>query len=205
MNLQRIKKELINVTKLLIQTPSFSGQEKDVADILVCKMKQLQYDEVIIDDIGNVIGIIKGKNHKASILFTTHMDHVPPGERAEWLFDPFQGVIEGDYIYGCGAADAKGALATQLFIKLILKNVHEHGDIFVAFTVGEEVGGFGSQYLIKNADLPPPRFAIIGEPSNNELRNGHRGRAIVKILLKGKRTHSSRCLPEENVFLFVRV
>ncbi len=41
---------------------------------------------------------------------------------------------------------------------------------------------------------------IVGEPSNNELRIGHRGRAIVKIAIKGKRTHTSRCLAEENVF-----
>ena len=33
---------------------------------------------------------------------------------------------------------------------------------------------------------------IVGEPSNNELRIGHRGRAIVKIAIKGKRTHTSK-------------
>jgi acetylornithine deacetylase/succinyl-diaminopimelate desuccinylase-like protein len=112
MNAQRIKKELITLTKLLIQTPSPSGHEKDVANIIAHEMKRLQYNEVIIDDIGNVIGIIKG-----DILFTTHMDHVPPGEREKWLFDPFEGVIEDDYIYGCGAADAKGPLVIQLLRK----------------------------------------------------------------------------------------
>lgn len=199
MTLRDIKKELIYLTKLLIQTPSFSGQESDIADILVHKMKEFKYDNVIIDDIGNVIGIIKGENTKAPILFTTHMDHVPPGERAKWFFDPFQGLIDGDYIYGCGAADAKGPLVTQLLIKCILNDIGKHGDILVAFTVGEEVGGFGSRYLVRHLDCLP-RFAIVGEPSGNELRNGHRGRAILNILVNGKRTHTSRCLPEENVF-----
>ena len=156
MNAQRIEKELITLTKLLIQTPSPSGHEKDVADIIAHEMKRLQYNEVIIDDIGNVIGIIKGESNKPSILFTTHMDHVPPGERGKWLFDPFEGVIEDGYIYGCGAADAKGPLVIQLLIKHVLKNIKGYGNILVAFTVGEEVGGFGSQYLLQYLDLSPP-------------------------------------------------
>jgi acetylornithine deacetylase/succinyl-diaminopimelate desuccinylase-like protein len=44
---------------------------------------------------------IEGSEEKKSLIFSIHMDTVPPGEIA-WTFDPFGGVEWDSWIQECG-------------------------------------------------------------------------------------------------------
>ena len=76
----------------LIRTPSFSGKEKDVIELIKTKMLKEGFDEVNIDGLGNVIGRI-GSGKKV-IAFDAHIDTVYQGEMSLWDFDPFTPKIE---------------------------------------------------------------------------------------------------------------
>ncbi len=184
--------EVVADCQEVIRIPSLSGQEKELADFLEGRMKELDYDEVRRDEVGNVIGKVEGDEKLSTVGFSAHMDHVSPGDESKWEFPPYSGARSGGYIHGRGASDTKGAIATQLYLPRLLDEAKtEHGDVYVVFVVLEEVGGFGSEQLDKS-DLD---YLILGEPTANELRIGHRGRIELELKVKGKSAHAS--VPEK--------
>ncbi|MEM2314930.1 MAG: M20/M25/M40 family metallo-hydrolase, partial [Candidatus Nezhaarchaeales archaeon] len=86
----------------LLKVYSPTGQEAELAKLLYLKMKELGF-EAHIDSVGNVIGELKG--HGPKVLLCGHMDTVPG-------FIPVR--IEDEEIWGRGAVDAKGPLATLI-------------------------------------------------------------------------------------------
>jgi len=183
--------DFISFCQALIQTPSLSGDEGRVARVIKEKMEELPYDDVWIDQVGNVIGLVKGAKDKPAICFTAHMDHVPPGEESDWEYPPYSGVIANGYIHGRGASDLKGPAATQVYIPALLKNSKvEHGDIYIIQVVHEETGGLGSMCLDKEIKEKID-YAINGEPTSNMIHIGHRGRLEIVVIFKGKSFHAS--------------
>ncbi|MEJ7761215.1 MAG: M20/M25/M40 family metallo-hydrolase [Thermomicrobiales bacterium] len=178
------------LARRLIQTPSPSGDERRAADLVIEAMRGLGYDDVWRDDAGNVIGHLRGAGSGARVQFNTHLDHVSPGDHALWARPPFGGVIEDGILYGRGASDLKGSMAAQIALVPALREagLTPRGDIFVVAVVLEEVGGFGSRHL---ATTLATDVAVVGEPSQNELRRGHRGRLFVRVTFTGLSTHAS--------------
>lgn len=179
--------EVIDFCRRLIRTPSPSGAEGEVAQIIQEEMKRLGYDEVWTDEVGNVIGLIRGKMRSPAVMFTTHMDHVDPGDETRWAFPPYGAEMRDGYIYGRGASDAKGAIATQIYLKALLEGPPP-SDIFMAYVVMEEVGGLGTRHLLTYLR---PDVVILGEPTGNELRIGHRGRMELIVEAHGRAAHAS--------------
>ena len=63
----------------MIRTPSLPGQEGEMANLVANEMRDLGYDEVRVDEVGNVLGRIKGRGDAPDIMFNTHLDHVDVG------------------------------------------------------------------------------------------------------------------------------
>ncbi len=103
--------ELIRFRQELILFPSPSGKGKGVANWVAFKMKELGYDEVVVDDWGNVVGKIQGEQDRAAIIFDGHMDVVPITDASAWHYDLYAAEIPNDKIYGRDASDMKGALS----------------------------------------------------------------------------------------------
>ena len=85
----------------MVNTPSVSGDERAVAELLVERMKGAGFDSAEVDAAGNAVGHLGSGERRVVLL--GHMDTVP-------------GVVpirrEGDLLYGRGSVDAKGPLAT---------------------------------------------------------------------------------------------
>ena len=60
--------------------------------------------------------------------------------------------------------------------------------IVVVAAAGEEVGGYGARHLVT---WLRPGLAIIGEPSANQLRRGHRGKFEIVVRFYGRSAHAS--------------
>lgn len=182
--------KFINDCRRVVQIPSESGNEKEVAAFFKSVMERLGYDEVWIDEVGNVIGRIKG-NGSASIMFQGHMDTVGVRDRQNWKFDPHGGTIDQDRIYGRGTSDMKCAIMAMVYgtADLIPKKKELNGDILVAGVVCEEEFEGVAQGRI--LDKVSPDLVIIGEASELNLKIGQRGRAEVVVETDGKSAHSS--------------
>jgi putative selenium metabolism hydrolase len=152
-------------------------------------MECLGYDEVWVDEVGNVIGCIAGAGGP-SLMLNGHMDHVDAGDPAHWSYPPYGGEIHDGELWGRGVADMKGALAAMVYAGGLVRSIKSspQGDLYVTAVVQEEVGGLGAQHLARN--LPVAR-AIVGEASGNELRRGHRGRIELIVHFEGRSVHAS--------------
>ena len=193
------KEEIVTLCQDLIRIPSLSGNEKEIADFLYERTFGLKYDVAWHDGAGNFIGRINGENRNAAgLLLVTHLDHVDPGDRQLWQHDPFGGEVVNGRIYGRGASDIKGALAAQMMAPTLLKALGKRParDVYVVATVFEETGGLGMRYLLANKDFQAD-CAIIGEPSGNEIRLGHRGRMTINVRCFGRAAHASA--PERGI------
>lgn len=185
------EKFLQNFLMELIETPSLSGEEREIAGRIKDKLVEIGVDKVEIDKYGNVIAMIRGKG-EAKVLFEGHMDHVPPGNIEAWEYPPYQAKIVDGYVYGRGAVDMKGPIASLITsIQEISKNEREI-NIQLAFVVHEEtVEGEAIKRVIEEGILDKPDIAIIIEPTNLNVAIGHRGRSLLKVKLKGKTAHAS--------------
>ncbi len=179
-----------DLARRLVQTPSPSGDESRAAGLVMEAMRGFGYDEVWDDEAGNVIGLLRGSGDGPRVQFNTHLDHVSPGDHALWARPPYDGVIDDGVLYGRGASDLKGSMAAQVALVPTLREagLTPRGDVFVVAVVLEEVGGFGSRHL---ATTLPTDVAVVGEPSQNEVRRGHRGRIFVRVTFTGLSTHAS--------------
>ncbi len=181
-------KEAVEFTAELVRTPSPSLCEINVARIVEQKMSQLGYDKVVVDDFGNVFGIIYGVESGPTVLLNSHMDTVVPDkENSNWEIPPYSGEVEGDKLYGLGSADCKSGIAVQVYSGYLLKRalLPLRGNLIVAATVSEENGlSLGVQHLITKtlADMKIKiDYAILGEPTDLGLFYGHDGWAEFKI------------------------
>lgn len=181
--------ELVNFTQQLVRIPSLPGQEDNAAAAVKAQMEHLGYDDIRIDEAGNVIGKINGGPGPA-ILLNGHMDHVDPGPAQGWPYPPFSGQIVDGELWGRASVDMKGPLACMLYAAGLLKplNLTPPGNVYVTAVVMEEIGGLGTEHL---AGRLQARAAICGEPSRNTLRRGHRGRVELEAVFPGRSAHAS--------------
>ena len=173
----------------LIRIPSLSGAEGELARRVVAEMEALGYDEVWTDELGSVVGVIKGGAGPA-VMLSAHLDMVAAGDPEEWEHPPFDGVIADGRLHGRGAMDIKGPLALQTHVGAAMKDTAA-GDVIVAHPVFEERGGWGMDHLTRPDGGLRPAAVIIGESTDGDIAIGHRGRAEIEITVRGLAGHAS--------------
>ena len=170
--------QLIEFCQEAVRIPSYSGQEKGVAEFMKRKMEEYGFDEVIIDKYGSVLGTINGKRPGKTILMDGHIDTVDVIDAPQWKHDPFGGEIVDGRIYGRGTSDMKGsdcAMITAAARYAEQTGKDFAGKICVSCTVHEECfEGVSSREITR---LAKPDFVIIGEATTTTVKRGQRGRA----------------------------
>ncbi|MGM8365795.1 YgeY family selenium metabolism-linked hydrolase [Virgibacillus sp. W0181] len=183
--------DVIAFTQELVQIQSYSNKEAEIAACIENKMKALDYDEVFIDSLGNVVGRI-GNGEKA-IMLDSHMDTVEVNNEQDWIVPPFSGEIVDGKLYGRGAVDMKSAIASSIYAAAAAKKLgYDKGKtIYVSCTVDEEFcDGENLKHLFSERQLKPD-FMVTCEPSNNKITLGHKGKAQMIIKTKGVSAHGA--------------
>jgi putative selenium metabolism hydrolase len=190
--------KLTKLCQELLRNPSVSGEEEKVVAAIKSNMLALGYDDVYIDDYGNVIGHIRGSKPGKKILFDGHIDTVPVPDDSKWTYAPFGGEIHDGKIYGRGASDMKGQTSAMIAAAAFFAedvNKDFEGDIYVAGVVHEEIfEGIAARAI---SDRVNPDYVVIGESSELNLKIGQRGRAEIVVETFGKPAHSAN--PEKGV------
>jgi putative selenium metabolism hydrolase len=181
----------------LVKTRSYSGQEKDAAELTLKLCRDAGIKDVRIDGLGNVIARVGSGPRILAI--DGHIDTVEVGDPAQWTRDPFSGVVEGEYLHGRGASDQKGGAASMITAARILQEMNYDGpfSVYFTFTVMEEdCDGMCWRYLIEEEKLVP-EFAVSTEPTSLGLYRGQRGRMEMELSFTGVSAHGSA--PERGV------
>lgn len=206
---------MVSFAQRLVQTPSISGTEKALADLDLAEMKKLGYDEVFRDDHGNVVGIVRGTIPGPTIMYNSHMDHVSPGDAANWEgYDPYGGKIDvcavdiqdktekeqAECIHGRGASDVKCGEAVQIYAggvlaKLKAKGFPVKGNFMFTGVVQEEPAEMvGMKHLVEKT-LPAKGLTydamVSSEATSLKLYCGHRGRVEMLATVYGRTSHGS--------------
>src|SRR6056297_3092625 len=189
--LKPLESELIEFAQGLVRIKSVTGEEGEAARFVRDKMVALDYDQVYIDEIGNVIGIIG--NGPRTVLFDSHLDTVQADKDSGWTVDPFGGEIRDGYLYGRGAVDMKSAVAATVYAGHAVKKLGIGRDkkIVVSISVMEESFDGEALYHICTKGGIQPDFTVICEPSNLKLALGHNGRAMLVVRTHGMSAHAS--------------
>lgn len=133
-----------------------------------------------------------GPQDKPGVALSGHTDVVPVGGQT-WTSDPFVLRREGGKLYGRGACDMKGYLACMLaavpdFTRRALKT-----PVHLVFSYDEEVGCLGVRPVIAEftRTLPTPRAVLVGEPTNMQVVDAHKGPVRWQVDVAGRAAHSS--------------
>jgi len=161
---------------LRLYTPSLA--EKPLAEFLADKCDDLGFENIHIDEVGNLIAT-KGSG-SPKILLCGHMDTVPGKIKVK---------NDNGYIYGRGASDAKAPLMAMLLAAASIQN--NSGTVVFAAVVDEEGNATGIKSLVKQKlDID---YAIFGEPSG--IRNitiAYKGRIAINLKVNvGNSAHAS--------------
>ena len=198
------KKRLIESFMELVKVDSVSKKEKEVADFLVKKLKDLGL-EVIVDragekaksNSGNIIARLRGNIKKATpIMFSAHMDTVVPGKNIKPICDGEKIVSSGKTILG---ADDKAAIAALLeALHIIKENNIPCGDIEIVFSICEEIGLKGAKNLDISSLNAKLGFVLDAGGQVGEIINAAPSQNSLEIIIYGKSAHAG-ANPEEGI------
>ena len=191
------KDQVIYLCQELVRIQSYSGEEGKVAEKIKNYAQKNDFDDITIDDMGNVLLTMEGEYDGPTILFDGHIDTVPVDEE-KWDENPFSGEIKEGKIYGRGSSDMKGAVSAMIAASINYATKTEKkfpGKIVVSCSVHEE--RFEGVATRNVSDIVNPDYVVIGEATNLNLNRGQRGRAEIVIETYGKSAHSSN--PEEGI------
>ncbi len=226
--LKRVDAEkTVKRTMELANIESPTGSEGEVAQLYKAMMEEVGM-RVTLQEVEpgryNAVGVLRGKGGGASLMFNGHLDtSFSPRDDPEVLkaispvyrFEPPWSYREGDWIYGMGVFNMKGALAAYVSAVEAIQEagVELKGDIMIAGVVGEiektQVDqyrgaqyrgyGYGTAYLVTHGGITD--YAILGEPTGLRLMLAHFGSVWAKVSLKGKMVHTAHAAGTQNLIL----
>jgi len=138
-------------------------------------------------------------NNGPIFAFAGHTDVVPAGDNDAWESNPFEPTIKDGMLYGRGAADMKGSLASMVVAteNFIEKNPNHNG--IIAFLITSDEEGVAIDGTAKVMDFLKDNnqkidFCLVGEPSSTAIlgdviKNGRRGSLNACLRVKGKQGH----------------
>ncbi len=173
--------DAVTLTRELVDIESISGNEAEVGNYLYGELCRLGYQTTrmpVEADRFNVYAISPEQSHPA-IVFSTHMDTVPP-------FIPSS--EDDNRIYGRGSCDAKGIISAQI---AAAERLRKQGIcIGLLFVVGEERDSLGAQ--VANQHAPEGcKFLVNGEPTENRIALASKGTLRVEVIARGRMAHSA--------------
>jgi putative selenium metabolism hydrolase len=188
---RKLEKDLVAFTQEIVRIPSLSSDEGAVILRIAEEMETLGFDEVTVDPMGNLLGRI-GSGPRI-IALDGHADVVDVGDPGQWERDPYSGDVEGGILYGRGAADQKGGVASAVYAGALLKRsgMPDGVTLYVTATVQEEdCDGLCWQYIV-NEDGLRPDLVISTEPTSLGIYRGQRGRMEMEVGTTGVSCHGS--------------
>src|ERR1700685_4034901 len=172
--------DVVALTRQLVDIESITGNEALVGDVLHGELSRLGYQVNKLPVEANRCNVYatSPQQPKPDIVFSTHMDTVPP-------FIPSS--EDATRIYGRGSCDAKGIIAAQIAAaeRLRAEGVY----VGLLFLVGEERNSLGAQ--VANRKSPGCKFLVNGEPTENRMATASKGTLRVNVIAEGRMAHSA--------------
>lgn len=205
--LEARREDLIAFTQALIRIPTINppGEHyREICDLIAARLAPSGFEARFIRADGspgdsdryprwNLIARREGAAPGPCVHFNGHIDVVEVGQG--WTTDPFGGDLHDGRIYGRGACDMKGGLASAMLAVEAFLSLHPDapGSIEISATADEETGGYGGvAHLAQLGEFAHVDHVIIPEPlGKDRVCLGHRGVWWAEIETFGRIAHGS--------------
>ena len=198
----------LELAKSLISRASVTPDDNGCQTLIIERLEKIGFTiyPLKFGDVDNFWAV--HGNNGPIFSFAGHTDVVPAGDDDAWESNPFEPTIKNGMLYGRGAADMKGSLAsmvvaTENFIK---KNPNHNG--IIAFLITSDEEGVAINGTVKVMDFLKNNnqkidFCLVGEPSSTAIlgdviKNGRRGSLNACLRVKGKQGHIAYPLLADN-------
>ncbi|MGY5031713.1 succinyl-diaminopimelate desuccinylase [Streptomyces sp. 900116325] len=173
------------LTARLVDFPSVSGDEKELADAIETALRALPH--LAVDRYGNNVVARTQLGRAERVVLAGHIDTVPIADNVPSRLD------ENGVLWGCGTSDMKSGVAVQLRIAATVPEPNR--DLTFVFYDNEEVAahlnGLG-HVTDAHPDWLEGDFAVLLEPSDGQVEGGCQGTLRVFLRTEGERAHSAR-------------
>mgnify|MGYP005637488063 FL=1 len=198
----------LELAKSLISRASVTPDDNGCQALMIERLEKIGFTiyPLKFGDVDNFWAV--HGNNGPIFSFAGHTDVVPAGDDDAWESNPFEPTIKNGMLYGRGAADMKGSLAsmvvaTENFIK---KNPNHNGIIAFLITSDEEgvaINGTAKVMDFLKNNNQKIDFCLVGEPSSTAIlgdviKNGRRGSLNACLRVKGKQGHIAYPLLADN-------
>jgi len=181
--------DAIALTRQLVDIESITGNEAAVGEFLFRELCRVGYQTkkmAVEGDRANVYAT-SPEQPRPEVVFSTHMDTVPPFIRSS---------EDATRIYGRGSCDAKGIIAAQFAAAERLRQQGVY--VGLLFLVGEERDSLGAtvanEYAANEAASQRAhgcKYLVNGEPTGNRIALASKGTLRVEVTASGKMAHSA--------------
>lgn len=187
----------VELTAALVDIPSVSGQERDIADAVERALRaQAPHLEVVRS--GDAVLARTHLGRPSRVLLAGHLDTVPindnlPSRRTR------SSAPGGDVLHGCGSVDMKGGDAVIGHMAATLTEPRH--DLTFVFYDCEEIAAEHNGLNRIERDLPDwlaADLAVVCEPSSATIEAGCQGTMRVEVEVPGTRAHTARAWMGEN-------
>ncbi len=189
-----LKSDVVELTRVLCDIESVSGNEKEIADSIESALKAYPHLEIIRD--GDAIIARTNLGRAKRVVIAGHIDTVPVADN---LPTKLVSLERSHVLFGRGTVDMKAGVAVQL--KLAAELTAPNVDVTWVFYDHEEVDSSlnGLGRISRNKpELLQGSFAVLCEPSSARVEGGCNGTMRVEIKLSGVKAHSARSWMGEN-------
>ena len=189
----------LELAKSLISRASVTPDDNGCQDLMIDRLEKIGFTIYPLK-FGNVDNFWAVHGNNGPIFaFAGHTDVVPAGDNDAWESNPFEPTIKDGMLYGRGAADMKGSLASMVVAteNFIEKNPNHNG--IIAFLITSDEEGIAIDGTAKVMDFLKDNnqkidFCLVGEPSSTAIlgdviKNGRRGSLNACLRVKGKQGH----------------
>ncbi len=187
--------ELVSLLSQLLQIPSDNppGDTVALAEFILEYFEGFGIDGEIIETkpgVANVVASMgEGEPH---LVLNGHLDTFPAEVGEEWSMDPYLGQVKDGCIYGRGAGDMKGGLASLIHCFTLMSQTDFRGRLTFTGTSDEETGGeWGALWLLNRDESLHGDAVLNGEPSGLTVRIGEKSRVSLVLEAYGKAAHGS--------------
>ena len=177
-----IAMNVFELTRALVDIESITENEERMGGVLFAHLSELAAQH---GGHAELIPVEPRRNNvlawwgEPTVTLSTHMDTVPP-------FFPSR--EDSEHIWGRGACDTKGIIASMIFaVRDLLESGHTN--LALLFVVGEERNSAGALAAAKSPR--GSKFLINGEPTENKLALGSKGALRLELVASGRMAHSA--------------
>ncbi|TAJ99154.1 MAG: ArgE/DapE family deacylase [Chloroflexota bacterium] len=207
------RERLVDDLRRLVRTPSVTGDEQAVQDVVATILTELGVaverietdpaefarsdpdwpgQEMPRTELPVVVGRL-GRSGGRRLLLVGHTDVVPIGDPSTWTVDPWGAEVRDGRLFGRGAVDMKGGCAAILGAVRALVTTGAagglDGELVVAFVPSEEDGGQGMLAAIRAGVAGD--MAVITEPTDLDVVVAHAGAITFRLTVPGRAAHAS--------------